>query len=136
TRNMVLGSASVISPSISIFSSFAICAGQGSAWRRCRRGFGSRLATLEGRLPRSLLEESGHGVLQVLGGEKLGEDVGGDAIGLLHAPRPLGANDPLGGPVGDRRTVGQPVRELHALLEQLIVRYNAADHVPALERGR
>src|SRR5918996_4689827 len=97
TRNIVFGRASVISPSISIFSSFAM---------RGRR-VASGLAALECRLAGPLGEEALHRPLQILGGEQLRELVGDDAVGLAHSPLAVGTNDPLRGRVRQRRPVGE-----------------------------
>ena len=103
--------------------------GQGSGWRLARS-----VSALECRLARPLLEEARHRVLQVLRGEQIREDARRHLVGLVHAARSEAADDPLRGPVGDGRPIGQLVRELHPLFEQLVVRDHPVDHVPALER--
>src|SRR5829696_2302788 len=96
TRNMVFGRASVISPSISIFSSLAMRRGA------YLTGWALRpyLAPLESRLARSLLEERPDGVLQILGGEEATGDRRRLHVGLVDAALEVGADQPLGRRVG------------------------------------
>src|SRR5918996_1056543 len=99
TLNIVFGRASVTSPSISIFSSFAI--GAEVSERVLIRHLGS--ATLERRLARTLLEEAAHGALEVLGLEQPPGRLRGDSVGLFDATLEIAAHDPLGRGVGARR---------------------------------
>src|SRR4249920_1082041 len=89
TRNIVLGRASVISPSISIFSSFAMRPGR----------VAGRSAALERRVAGSVLQEAGHGVLQILRGEQVREHTRGHLVRVVHPSFAVAANDPLGRPV-------------------------------------
>src|SRR5438093_6255 len=91
TLNMVLGRASVTSPSISIFSSFPMRRERVAA-PSCVNG-GS--AALERRLAGPLGEERAHRVLEVLGAEEGPARLGGDAVGGVHPTLAVGAHDPL-----------------------------------------
>src|SRR5262245_66360830 len=93
TRNIVLGRASVISPSISIFSSFAIGAGQGSACAAVAPGSATRSAALERGVARALLEKAPDCVLQVLGGEEDGELIARGSVRFLEASGTVGADE-------------------------------------------
>src|SRR5262245_10605775 len=123
TLNIVLGRASVTSPSISIFSSFAM------------RGEGTS-PTLERRLARTLGEEGLHGPLQVLGRKQLGELVGGDLVGAIDPALAVGAHDPLGRRMRARWAAREARGEAHALLVHGPVRHHPVDDTPALERRR
>src|ERR1044072_9229546 len=117
TRNIVFGRASVISPSISIFSSLAMrLAAYLTGWRDR-----PRLTALERRLARPFREERFDRALQVLGRE---EAAGYRRLSLcrLVAPAPEGAPyQPLGRGVGLGRPGRELLREPHPLLEQLVV---------------
>src|SRR4051794_31679738 len=106
TLNIVLGRASVTSPSISIFSSFPT-----------RQGYPARLtpplASLEGGVAGPLLEERAHGVLKVLGLEQRGCHLRRLAVGLVHPILQVGADDPLRRRVRLGRPGGEAVGELH-----------------------
>src|SRR5215213_7323737 len=131
TLNMVFGRASVISPSISIFSSLPIGA------RVAQRSRGTRapappvggLATLERRVPRALLDEGRDRGLEVLAGEESAEDLGRDLVGRVDATAAIGAHDALGLPMGHRRAGGEAMGEPHGLLLQLVVGQDAVDDV-------
>src|SRR6478752_5091596 len=115
TRNMVLGRASVISPSISIFSSLAMRqAGYLTEWRpagrfirlRGRRKRPAGSPSLEGGVAGAVLEERADRVLQVLGREEAAGDRRRFRVGLVDAALEVGANQPLGRPVGLGRAIG------------------------------
>src|SRR5687768_4857021 len=115
TLNMVLGRASVTSPSISIFSSLPpIGAWEGSGRAR-------RLLALELRVSRALLEEGLHGALEILRGEQLRELLRRDLVGAIHPALAVAADDALGGGVRLRRARGEAMGEAHALLVHLAV---------------
>src|SRR5918995_6397955 len=141
TRNIVFGRASVISPSISIFSSLPICAGKvASRLRTHGRGLArparSCLAALERRLARPVLEKALDRALQVLAREQLGELPGRDPVGLPDAALAVSPNDALGRAVGDGRAVGQAAGKPEPLVQQLVVGYDTVDDVPAFQGGR
>src|SRR3954471_12568143 len=92
TRNIVLGRASITSPSISILSSLAKAAPKLPALPaqfgdgRGREGGGQRaLAALERRLARAVLQEAVDGVLEVGGREQRGGDVADPGVGPADA---------------------------------------------------
>src|SRR5918992_1847429 len=124
TRNIVFGRASVISPSISIFSSLPM---------RSERVARS-LATPEGRLAGPLTEERVDRPLEILGAEQRPGDLRCLAVGLVDAPLELGADEPLRRRVREGRAGGQTVGESHPLLQQVAVVHHPVDDVPALER--
>src|SRR6476646_5148381 len=113
TRNIVFGRASVISPSISIFSSLPM---RVAAYLTAART-PPALATLELRLARPFVEEGANRALQVLGGEQPAGDVRVFRGGLVDAPLEVGTDDPLGRRVGFCRSGRQRLGEAHALLE-------------------
>src|ERR1041384_8776214 len=106
TLNIVLGRASVTSPSISIFSSLPMRQVRVAATPIAEpegRGGGaapsSRLFPLESRFPRPVCKEGADRVLKVLGGEELGELLRSDLVGVPHPTVRNGLDDALGGGV-------------------------------------
>src|SRR6476469_5196647 len=132
TRNIVFGRASVISPSISIFSSLPM---RVAAYLTAART-PPALATFEIRLAGALVEEGADRALQILGGEQPAGDGRGFLVGLVDAALEVGADDPLGRRVGFCRAGRQLLGEAHALLEQLVVSDDSIENAPALERCR
>src|SRR5688500_5153987 len=101
TLNMVLGRASVTSPSISIFSSFAISAAMSVARRR-------PLLALERGFARPISKEARDPVSQVLGGEQLAEHARRHLVRVLHPAVDVRPDDAL----GHRVRAGGPGREI------------------------
>src|SRR5688572_22822565 len=109
TRNIVFGRASVISPSISIFSSLPM---------RSKRVARS-LAALESRLAGPLLEEGVDRALKVLGAEEPAGGLRRLAVGLVDTALELGADQPLRHRMGEGRPGGEAVCEAHPFLQQV-----------------
>src|SRR3954471_13533281 len=146
TRNIVLGRASMTSPSISILSSLAKAASKlparpaqtaGGQRARGQRAGGParRLAPLEGCLARPLLQEAVDGVLEVLGRKQRGGDVAYPRVGAADAVLEERAHHLLGRGVSARRAGREPAGEAERAVGQLGVGQPPVDHVPALERG-
>src|ERR1044072_6213463 len=96
TRNIVFGRASVISPSISIFSSLAMrLAAYLTGWRDR-----PRLTALERRLARPVREERFDRALQVLGREEAAGDRRRFLVRLVDPALEVGPDQPLGRGVG------------------------------------
>src|SRR4051812_42618870 len=132
TLNIVLGRASVTSPSISIFSSLGMRGERVAAvtW------WPGPLPPLESRLARPVVEERADRVLQVLGLEQAAGDVGSHLVGPLDPALEVGADDALRRAVRLRRSAGEPLGEAHPLLVELGVGKDSVDDVPALEGRR
>src|SRR4051794_4724803 len=114
TRNIVLGRASMTSPSISIFSSLLKAGSKlpRSADRGPRTaGTPGGLAALEGGLPRAVLEEAVDRVLEVLGGEQAGGELADTRVRAAHALVEEGPHHALGGRVRASGAGGEPLRE-------------------------
>src|SRR5215207_9260427 len=110
TLNIVLGKASVTSPSNSIFSSLPIRTGRVAATPiaepELRSGGAaplSRLFTLELGFPRPICKERAHRVLQIVGREKPREHAWRDLVGALDSAVGNRLDDALGGRVSQRR---------------------------------
>src|SRR4051794_22328229 len=80
-----------------------------------------RLAPLEARLARAVLEKGLHGPLEVLRAKERRPDLRHAGIGAAHALVEEGPHHALGGGVGPGRTLGQPVGEAKRLLVELVV---------------
>src|SRR3954451_7965855 len=138
TRNIVLGRASITSPSISIFSSLLKAgsklprgADRGTQTAGKRRG----LTSLESRFSGAVLEEAVDRVLEVGGGEQPAGELPDAGVGAVDALVEVGAHHALGGGVSARRARVQAPGELQRLLGELVVRQHPVHHVPELKPG-